>query len=738
MSDLIGYLITGLGLGAGFALVASGLVAIYRVTRVVNFAQGAFAVLAAMLTSTLLTAGLPHGLAEFGGVLLGALAGLLVGIVAIGRPGTTPGTSLIVTLGVGVFAYAVEILIWGDQPRSFPGVSGVAELGGARLQAHYLVILAVTVPVFAALAWFFARTDLGKALSACASNRYAAQVVGIDVRRMGLVAFALGGALGGLAGVLTTPVQQVTFDSDVALIVNGFAAAVLGGLTRPVVALAGGLLLGVAQTLVAGYGGGAYQVEVALVLMLTVMIVQAARTGPVAEAARRSRPAGPRPGAHRAGARGGCRRTPRHARRGRRRGTVAPRPRGTRRRRIARPLTPRPAPEELLLSVLGRGAAPSLHDLREDDWTALDEAAVRHDVAPLLWHRLEERGAASLAPPAVRKRLGDAHIVAGLRAEAQRRQLAEILAALGARDVPVVPLKGAHLAAHAYPTPALRPMGDLDLLVPESRLETAMDAVADAGYARPGEEERAAYRNHRHPPPLRRAGRLPVELHYTIEPCAPPFTLPLADVWARTRPAATAGVDVLALAPEDLLLHLATHMGRSRLLGTSLVRIYDVAMWTERFGASADWDAVVRRAAESEAQRFVYAALGLASRLLAAEVPPEALAALRSASADEAIERAAGLLSAPAEVVAGTLALTLPGDAAWSRLMRLVRALLGAAPRADRPADRQASAAARRRARQRAGWRRIAQLVRSAPARRAIVRQIAWTRGLRDWAEEEE
>jgi branched-chain amino acid transport system permease protein len=133
------------------------------------------------------------------------------------------------------------------------------------------------VPVFAGMALFFARTDLGKALSACASNRYAARVVGIDVTRMGLLSFAIGGALGGLAGVLVTPVQQVTFDTDVTLIVNGFAAAILGGLTRPAVTLAGGLLLGVAQTLIAGYGGGAYQTEVALVLMLTVMVAQAAR-----------------------------------------------------------------------------------------------------------------------------------------------------------------------------------------------------------------------------------------------------------------------------------------------------------------------------------------------------------------------------------------------------------------------------------------------------------------------------
>jgi branched-chain amino acid transport system permease protein len=103
---------------------------------------------------------------------------------------------------------------------------------------------------------------------------------------MGLLAFALGGALGGLAGVLVTPVQQVTFDSDVILLVNGFAAAVLGGLTRPGVALAGGLLLGVAQTLIAGYGGGAFQLEIALLLMLSVMVAQGVRAGSVREVVR--------------------------------------------------------------------------------------------------------------------------------------------------------------------------------------------------------------------------------------------------------------------------------------------------------------------------------------------------------------------------------------------------------------------------------------------------------------------
>jgi branched-chain amino acid transport system permease protein len=283
MTEFLGYVLTGLGIGAGYALVGSGLVAIYRVTRVVNFAQGAFAVVAAMFASTLLGSGLPHVVSEVLAVGLAAAVGLLVGVVAIGKPGTTPAASLIVTLGLGVFAYAVEVLVWGDQPRSFPGVGGALALGDARVPYQYLLVVAVAVPVFAAMAAFFAYTDLGKALSACASNRHAARIVGIDVMRMGLLAFAIGGALGGLAGVLVTPAQQVTFDSDVTLIVNGFAAAILGGLTRPAVTFAGGLLLGVAQTLIAGFGGGAYQLEVALVLMLGVMLVQAARRTGVPE-----------------------------------------------------------------------------------------------------------------------------------------------------------------------------------------------------------------------------------------------------------------------------------------------------------------------------------------------------------------------------------------------------------------------------------------------------------------------
>jgi branched-chain amino acid transport system permease protein len=277
VSAFLSYLVSGLGVGCGFALIASGLVIVHRVTRVVNLAQGMYAVVAALSATTFLAAGLPHGVAEFCAVLLSIAAGLVTGVVAILRRGTTPLSSLIVTFGVGVFAYAVEVLAWGDGPRSFPGIPGAVEVDGVRVQWQYVFVVAVTAVVFLALELFFERTYVGKALSACSDNPYAARVVGINVTRMGIFTFAVGGALGGFAGVLLGPLRPTSFDSDVPLVIDGFAAAILGGLNRPMLALGGGLLLGVAQAMVAGYLNGSYQTEVALVLMLAVMVGQTAR-----------------------------------------------------------------------------------------------------------------------------------------------------------------------------------------------------------------------------------------------------------------------------------------------------------------------------------------------------------------------------------------------------------------------------------------------------------------------------
>ena len=283
MSAFLSYLISGLAIGCTFALVASGFVAIHRVTRVVNFAQGTFPVVAGLTVSSMLGRGLPHGLAELIGILLAGVAGLVVGVIAIGKRGTPTLASLVITLGLGILAYAIEIIIWGDQPISYSMLHGAVDIGGARVPLQYFLVIGATLVTFAALGLFFNRTYLGKALSACASNPYAARLAGINPTRMGLLAFTLGGLLGGLAGVLITPLQPVAFDSDVLLATSGFAAAIFGGLNNPYAALVGGLLLGVLEAFVAGYINASYQTEVAMILIIVVMIYQASRRSTVAE-----------------------------------------------------------------------------------------------------------------------------------------------------------------------------------------------------------------------------------------------------------------------------------------------------------------------------------------------------------------------------------------------------------------------------------------------------------------------
>jgi branched-chain amino acid transport system permease protein len=277
VTAFLSYVLHGIAVGCGYSLVGSGLIIIYRVTRVVNLAQGTFAVVATFTTATLFGAGVPHGLAELGGVLVAAILGLLTGMVAVGKPGTSPQSSLIATLAVAILCYAIEILAWGDQPRSFPGLAGSFEISGLDLPSQYALVIGATIAIFALLEGFFEWTYVGKALTACASNPYAARLVGIGVVRMSLFGFMLGGALGGVSGVLLAPLSPMSYDSDVLLFVNGFASAILAGLKRPLFALGGGMVLGVAEALVAGYAKASYQSALALLLTLAILIVQGAR-----------------------------------------------------------------------------------------------------------------------------------------------------------------------------------------------------------------------------------------------------------------------------------------------------------------------------------------------------------------------------------------------------------------------------------------------------------------------------
>jgi branched-chain amino acid transport system permease protein len=180
-----------------------------------------------------------------------------------------------ITLGLSVLIEGICLFIWGDIPTSYNGIGTKAiNLFDVLILPQQVVIIVAVAVVFPLFQLFFARTYLGKAVTACAQNRRAAQLVGIDPRVMAFLAFAVAAACGALAGILTTPLSPLTSDADINIAINGFAGAIVGGLVSPAGAVIGSLLLGVAQTMMAGYFDPSYQIVVALLVMIAVLIAR--------------------------------------------------------------------------------------------------------------------------------------------------------------------------------------------------------------------------------------------------------------------------------------------------------------------------------------------------------------------------------------------------------------------------------------------------------------------------------
>jgi len=272
MTTFLQLVVSGLSVGSGYALVGIGLVLVFRTTNALNFAQGTYAVLAGLTTATLV-GHMPTPIAALVSILLVTAVGLAMGFVTLSRGGeTAPLISLIVTLGLSLVARAVELLVFGDAPRTFGAISAHAwDLQGVLVQPQYVLIFGVTVLVTAALSLLLRRTVLGNALVACSDSHRAARIIGLDTRTLGAVAFSLAALLGAVAGVLVTPIVPVTYDADISIAVNGFAAAAFGGLISIPLTLVGGLVLGIAENLVVGYVNPQYELAIALVIMLVLI-----------------------------------------------------------------------------------------------------------------------------------------------------------------------------------------------------------------------------------------------------------------------------------------------------------------------------------------------------------------------------------------------------------------------------------------------------------------------------------
>ncbi|HVE90940.1 MAG TPA: branched-chain amino acid ABC transporter permease [Actinomycetota bacterium] len=243
-------LVIGLIVGAGYGLMALGIVIVYKASRQFNFAQGEFGTVATFAAWAVLERG--HGwlLAALAGVIVGVLFGLGTEFLVV-RPlsGGPPVTLLVATAGVALFSIAVQIILGEAKARSIaPMWKGPAFSFGTNVARQEILIVIGLVVVLALLGFFFTR-PIGTALLATSQEPFAARIAGLDTRRMSMLTWGMAALFGAIAGMLFAPIDAFTpgFMTSRRLI-PGFTAAVLGGITSIPGAVAGGFVVGLVES----------------------------------------------------------------------------------------------------------------------------------------------------------------------------------------------------------------------------------------------------------------------------------------------------------------------------------------------------------------------------------------------------------------------------------------------------------------------------------------------------------
>ena len=255
-------LISGLGLGSMYGLLALGFYITYSVSNTVNFSQGSSMMLGAVFTFTgSVTWGWPLPLAALVALLLCAAYGMLVELIAI-RPFARRGSNawLMSTVALGLVVDNLVLFTFGKEPRGFslPFANASMQIAGVGVSPLQLMIPAVGLSLAGALHLFSRRTRMGKALLAVVQNRDAASLMGINVSLAVLLAYAASTAFAGAAGIMIAPLFNVQASMGTVFGLKAFAVAILGGITSAWGVMIAGLLFGVTEALITSLLGSSY------------------------------------------------------------------------------------------------------------------------------------------------------------------------------------------------------------------------------------------------------------------------------------------------------------------------------------------------------------------------------------------------------------------------------------------------------------------------------------------------
>lgn len=274
---LLQQLANGVVIGTGYALVAVGLALIFGILGVLNFAHGEFYMLGAYavlvgMNRFQLGYGAATVLSVCAVVAAGALAqAAVVNPLMKGNPLNT----LLGTFALGLLLhYGVHFAVGSTPQRIASPFDDVVEFGPVVLTGQKLLVLTAGGVLLALLAALLRWTSVGRLMRGTSQNRHAAIILGVNVRAVENFTFALGMAFAAIAGVLLGPLTQLTPDMGGSVVIKAFAVIVLGGMGSVSGAIAGGLLLGIAEALAAGYVSTAWRDGLAFFVLLVVLMVR--------------------------------------------------------------------------------------------------------------------------------------------------------------------------------------------------------------------------------------------------------------------------------------------------------------------------------------------------------------------------------------------------------------------------------------------------------------------------------
>lgn len=278
MLDLVQQTVSGIALGCVYGLIALGFVLIYKATEVVNFAQGDLMMLGGFFAFTFITmAGLNYWL----GFLLSVISMAIVAMIGeriLVRPilGNPQFSIVMATIGLGYFLRSVAGMIWGtdDLKIQTPFSDGVLKIGDLVIAHDKLSIIVATLILSLALYLFFNKTRLGTAMRATSENMLAAYYMGIPVKRVVSLVWAIAAAVATCAGILLAPITFIHSNVGLALGLKAFPAAVLGGFGSIPGALVGGVIIGVIESLAGFYLPEGWKDAAPYLVLLTVLMVR--------------------------------------------------------------------------------------------------------------------------------------------------------------------------------------------------------------------------------------------------------------------------------------------------------------------------------------------------------------------------------------------------------------------------------------------------------------------------------